>query len=94
MNAITLDTPVTVDGVTYETLTVKRGMKVKDQLSAARQAAQPEEREILIAGWLCGVPRAVIEELDIADYGKLQEAMVGFTRRSADGPTPPTSDPA
>lgn len=73
---VTLKFPVTVDGQAYSELHMRR-CKVKDRRLAA-QKKTPEEQEITLIANLCEVPPKVLDELDAADYAKLQEVLTGF----------------
>jgi hypothetical protein len=74
--AVTLTFPVTVAGVEYTALTMRR-CKVKDRRLAAKKATQ-EEQEITLIANLCEVPPDVIDELDSVDYSALQGVLEGF----------------
>lgn len=74
---IKLDFPVVVDSVEYSSLNMRRS-KVKDRLLAQKAKADPADREIYLFGLLCGVGESVIQELDDADYAKLQDTYQGF----------------
>ena len=55
-----------------------RRPKVRDDKAARRGGASPEDRELRLFSNLCEVPPEVIEELDLADYARLQEAFRDF----------------
>lgn len=76
MEKITLAYPVTVDGIEYNELNMRR-CKVKDRRIAAKQKT-PEDQEITLIANLCEVPPSVIDELDAVDYAKAQEVLRGF----------------
>ena len=73
---IQLQYPVTVDGVEYYELSMRR-CKVKDRRLAEKQKTDAE-KEIFLIGNLCEVPPTVIDELDAIDYDKLQKVLMGF----------------
>ena len=73
---IKLQFPVAVDGQEYAVLHMRR-CKVKDRRLAAKQKTQEDQEVTLIAN-LCEVPPSVIDELDSADYDKLQDVLRGF----------------
>lgn len=77
MEKIVLDHPVNVDGLEIKTLGLRRP-KVKDQLTADKAGGSDAEKEIRLFANLSEQPPAVIEELDLADYAKLQKAYTGF----------------
>ena len=74
---ITLEYPVTVDGATHTTLTMRRP-KVCDMRDAQRGGGTNADSEIRLFGNLCEVAPNVIEEIDMADYAKMQKAYEGF----------------
>ncbi len=76
---ITLDYPVPSDGIEVSTLTVRRP-KVRDQINAAKVPGTDQDREVRMFAELCGVTTGVIEDLDMADYAKLQDAYRGFMK--------------
>ena len=81
--------PVSVAGETHEALTMRRP-KVRDVKSAERSGGGSNaETEIRLFANLCEVAPAVIEELDLADYERLQ-AEFGAMVPKADSPRPPT----
>lgn len=76
---IALDYPIEADGVRLERLTIRRP-KVRDLLTANKSGGGDDvQREIRLFANLCEVAPETIEGLDMADYGKLQEAYAGFT---------------
>ncbi len=74
---VTLQHPVEARGQSADRLTMRRP-KVRDLLSAERQGKGDAEREIVLFASLCEVDPKIIEELDLADYGVLQETYRGF----------------
>jgi len=74
---IDLKYPVQSDGRSVEKLSMRRP-KVRDLLAAEKAAKGNAGQEIRLFSLLCEVPPAVIEDLDVADYGRLQEAYRGF----------------
>lgn len=75
---IKLKYPVTVDGVTYSELTMRR-CKVKDRRLAEKQNTDAD-KEITLVTNLCEVPPNVIDELDAEDYDKCQKVLMGFLK--------------
>lgn len=75
--AIKLDYPVTVEGTEYKELTMRRP-KVKDQKAADKASGSDADKETMLFANLCEVPPAVIDELDMLDYGKVQKEYSGF----------------
>ena len=82
--AITLDYPVTVEGDEYSVLKMRRP-KVRDMKAAEKASGSEAETETMLFANLCEVPPAVIDELDMHDYGKVQEQYRDFL--SAPGKT-------
>lgn len=74
---VALDHPVRVDGAETRELAMRRP-KVRDERDARRQADNDADREIVLFANLCEVPPAVVEELDMADYARLQDAYRDF----------------
>lgn len=77
MKTIKLTEPVTVNEVTYEELKIRRP-KVRDRLAVERLKKTDAEKEIAMIANLAEVDIAVIEELDLADYGKIQQSFSDF----------------
>ena len=86
MQAITLTIPVTIAETTYSTLNIRRP-KVRDRLVVERIKKTDAEKEIALIANLTEVEVTVIEELDLADYNKVQEVLQGFL-----APAPVTSE--
>ena len=74
---ITLDHPLTIDGKQVSELSMRRP-KVKDQRNAEKAAADDAGREIHLFSALTGVNPEDLEELDMADYVKLQRQYSDF----------------
>ncbi len=74
---IKLQFPVQIDAMIYDSLTIRR-CKVRDRRAAMKQPGTDADREVWLFASLCEVPPEVIDELDEADYGKLQETFVSF----------------
>lgn len=81
MTTITLAFPVTIDGMTYDKLSMRR-CKVRDRRAAMKQSGTDADREIWLFATLCEVPPEVIDELDEADYAKLQDTFSSFRSAS------------
>ena len=75
--AITLEYPVTVDGITFTTLTMRRP-KVRDSRDAQRGGGTNADAEIRMFANLCEVTPATIEVIDMADYLRMQKVYEGF----------------
>jgi len=74
---IELQDPVLVDGTRIERLTM-RAPKVRDMLAQDKAKGTDAEKEVRLFANLCEVAPAVVEELSLADYRRLQEAYTGF----------------
>ncbi|TCN02947.1 phage tail assembly protein [Vibrio crassostreae] len=83
---VQLEYPVTVAGKEYKALTMRRP-KVRDQLIADKQNKDPADKEIHLLSLLAGVETAVIQELDMTDYGEVQKAYKGFTKKNSKSET-------
>jgi hypothetical protein len=65
------------DGRTVAELTLRRP-KVRDLKHAARYSDKTEEQETALLAALCGLAPEDMDELDLADYRKLQDAFRGM----------------
>ena len=77
MQTIKLQDPITIDNVTYDELNIRRP-KVRDRLAVERMKKTDAEKEIAMIANLAEVDVRVIEELDLADYGKIQQSFADF----------------
>ena len=77
MEVIKLIEPITVNGTTYENLRIRRP-KVRDRLAVERMKKSEAEKEIFMIANLAEVEPEVIEELDLADYAKIQGVFADF----------------
>ncbi len=75
--SITLRFPVTVDGLSHDTLTIRRP-KMRDVMAAAKAPGVPLEREAFLLARLCDVSPDVIEELDETDASTLAVQLEAF----------------
>jgi len=79
LKTIKLDYPITYEGTDITELTMKlRRLKVKDQLRVSDLESEAEKEVALFAG-MCDQPQACLEELDLVDYARLQEAYQEMT---------------
>jgi hypothetical protein len=69
---INLVHPVMSAGVELRSLSMRRP-KVRDQLAVDRDKRSEAEKEVRLFANLCEVAPETIEDLDMADYAKLQE---------------------
>ncbi|WP_264735410.1 phage tail assembly protein [Wolbachia endosymbiont (group A) of Rhinocyllus conicus] len=77
MQTIILNNPITVNGVSVAELTIRRP-KVRDYLAIERLNGSDLSKEITLTANLTSVTKETIEELDIADYAKVQEVLKDF----------------
>nr|WP_264338158.1 phage tail assembly protein [Wolbachia endosymbiont (group A) of Cheilosia soror] len=77
MEIITLNNPITVDGISVSELTIRRP-KVRDYLAIERINGSDLSKEVTLTANLTSVAKEAIEELDIADYVKVQEILKDF----------------
>lgn len=78
--AIELKYPITIDGTETKALHMRR-VKVRDQIlmdKAGKVGKTEGEKEVLLFANLCEVAPDSIEEMDMSDYRKLQEAYTSF----------------
>lgn len=75
--AVSLRYPVTVAGVSYSLLTLRRP-KVQDELHAEHAGGTQADKEVSVLASIAGVAPDVIAALDMADYKALQKAYTGF----------------
>ena len=77
MHKIKLNEPIKFDGVSISELTLRRP-KVRDRLAVERLGTNDAEKEVALIANLADIPKDAVEELDLADYAKIQEALQGF----------------
>ena len=77
MLTIKLQDPITVENITYDELKIRRP-KVRDRLAVERMKKTDAEKEIAMIANLAEVDIRVIEELDLADYGTIQQSFSDF----------------
>ncbi len=77
MDPIKLDHPIDFEGAKLSEITLRRP-KVSDVTAARKGHKDEAEQEVSLVAKLSGLPASAIEELDIADYKKLQEVLAGF----------------
>lgn len=77
MHKIKLIEPIKIDGVSISELTLRRP-KVRDRLSVERLGTNDAKKEVALIANLADIQKDAVEELDLADYAKIQEALHGF----------------
>jgi hypothetical protein len=77
MTKIKLTNPVKVDGREIIEISLRRP-KVRDRLAVERSNASDAEKEVQLIANLAELPIEVIEDIDLADYAKLQRALTDF----------------
>ena len=77
MQTIKLQYPVEIGGAKTSELSMRRS-KVKDRLAVSKMQGTDADKEIRLFANLCEVEPAVIEEMDEADYKKLQDTFTSF----------------
>lgn len=74
---VELSAPVTIAGVKTSTVSM-RAPKVRDMLIMDKNGGSDAEKEIRLIASLTDLTPDAIEEMTLADYGKLQQAYRGF----------------
>lgn len=77
MTTVKLNNPITVDEISVSELTIRR-TKVRDYLAIERINGSDLNKEVTLTANLTSVAKEAIEELDIADYVKVQEVLKDF----------------
>lgn len=77
METITLNHPITVSGVEMKSLQLRRP-KVRDRLIVDKLVVSDAEKEVLLIANLAEIPREAVEDLDLADYIKVQRQLTDF----------------
>ena len=82
MTIIKLTQSIKIDGKEISEITLRRP-KVRDRLAVDRLAVDRSnlsdaEKEVQLIANLSDVPREAIEELDLADYSKIQKVLSDF----------------
>ena len=75
--SVKLHFPIQVNGKAIEELSLRRP-KVRDRLAVEKMNGAEAEKEIRFIANLCEVAPSDIEELDMSDYVRVQEALAGF----------------
>ena len=77
MTTIALTEKITVDNKDIQEITLRRP-KVRDRLAVERMGQSDAEKEVALIANLADLPKETIEELDLADYNKIQEVLQDF----------------
>ena len=77
MTTINLEYAIEVDGLSTNTLHVRRP-KLKDMLNVDKDTRSDPEKEVQLLSNLCEVPMENLIELDLKDYHQLQATYQGF----------------
>lgn len=77
MKMVRLTQPVIVDGETLQEISLRRP-KVRDRLAVERMGNSDAEKEVALIANLAELPPSSIEELDLADYAKVQGVLQDF----------------
>jgi len=77
MKTITLNNPITVDGISVSELTIRRP-KVRDYLAMERFGGSDLSKEVVLTANLTSTAKEAIEELYLDDYVKVQEVLKDF----------------
>lgn len=77
MKMVRLNQPVMVDGETLQEISLRRP-KVRDRLAVERMGHSDAEKEVALIANLAELPPSTIEELDLADYAKVQGVLQDF----------------
>lgn len=74
---INLNYPINVNGQDIRVLAMRRP-KVGDRLAVEKMDGDDSEKEIRFIANLCEIAPQDIEQLDMADYQKIQDTLAGF----------------
>jgi hypothetical protein len=77
MTKIELANAIKIDGKEMFEINLRRP-KVRDRLAVERSNFSDAEKEILLIANLAELPIEAIEDVDLADYVKLQKALSDF----------------
>lgn len=75
---IKLETGIEIDGTRVKALTM-REPTVGDQIAAQEVKGSPAAQEVALVANLCEITPADVQRLTLRDYGRVQEALRGFT---------------
>ncbi|WP_367715146.1 phage tail assembly protein [Nitratireductor sp. GISD-1A_MAKvit] len=81
-NTVTLATPVTVNGLPLNEITL-RPLKVRDLVKANREGGDDFEKSLNLLAAASDLDRSAIDEIDITDLEALNAAMDSLLGKSA-----------
>ena len=68
------------DGETLTSVAMRRAT-VADMRAAAKAASTAEDRELVLMRNLCEISEETLDRVDMRDYAKIQDALMGFLGR-------------
>jgi hypothetical protein len=77
MQTIELQYPINIDGQKVTNISLRRP-KVLDRLLSEKSTGTEAEKEVRFIANLCGMAPDQIEQLDMSDYVRVQEALANF----------------
>lgn len=77
MDKITLAHPIRINGVELKEVLLRRP-KVRDRLIVDKMTVSDAEKEIALVANLAEISKEAVEELDLADYTKIQQKLQSF----------------
>ena len=77
MKKIKLESPVKVDGIEVNEISLRQP-KVRDLLISSKKNASEAEREVNLIANLSELPIDAVEDLDLRDYLKIQNWLKDF----------------
>lgn len=77
MDKITLHHPIRINGVELKEVLLRRP-KVRDRLIVDKMTVSDAEKEIFLVANLAEISKEAVEELDLADYIKIQQKLQSF----------------
>jgi hypothetical protein len=77
MTTVKLTSHVKIDGIDIHEISLRRP-KVRDRLAVERSNSSDAEKEVQLIANLAELPIEAIEDIDLADYAKLQRALSDF----------------
>ncbi|MGS4946628.1 phage tail assembly protein [Meridianimarinicoccus sp. RP-17] len=75
---IDLDWPISVGGTEVQILTMRRPRVIDIRVAQEQSAGDSARKELILLRNLLEITEDELDQVDIADYGKLQEALKAF----------------